>query len=348
LWWSSLLLAGVAISWMTGLVVARVFRDRSDARQARDRTTVQRAFQAIMYRRRQAALRLYALRHRPRLMAETLLETLAFVRGAEREELISALVGLDVDACLRDRLSWGSNDGRMLCAESLAAFPGDKTVITLRQLMSGPSNADLRVAVIRTLIELGASPPVAEVLATLRLCGAAESVLFLPVVRRLAIADPSSAVAALTDVSLGAGVRAALVDALGHSGDYRAIDLLRTVSTDRSELVRIAAVRALGALSHPAAETLVVAAFEDSVWEVRAAACEAAARIGLPHSIPALVLRLADPIWSVRFQAADSLTAMGDAGLRSLRLAAQSNVDNARRAASMALAEKGIRDIAEA
>ncbi len=333
---------------MTGLVVARVFRDRSDARRARDRTTVHRAFQAIMYGRRQPALRLYALRHRPRLMAETLLETLALVRGAEREELISALVGLHVDERLRDRLSWGSKDGRMLCAESLAAFPSDETVFTLRQLMNRPKNAGLRLGIIRTLIALEAAPPVAEVLATLRVCGPAESVLYLPLVRRLAIADPSGAVAALADDNLGAAVRAVLVDAIGQSGDYGSIALLRTVSTDRSELVRVAAVRALGAFGHPAAETPIVAAFEDSVWEVRAAACEAAARIGLLHSIPALVMRLSDPVWSVRFQAADALTAMGDEGVRSLRLAAQSSVDNARRAASMALAEKGIRDVAEA
>ena len=104
----------------------------------------------------------------------------------------------------------------------------------------------------------------------------------------------------------------------------------------------MAAISALGVLAHPAGGETVTAALDDADWEVRAAACEAVARMGIRKAIPDLVMRLADGVWWVRFKAAEALTRMGPVGIEGLRLAAGTGDDVVRRAAALALAEKGL------
>jgi HEAT repeat protein len=106
--------------------------------------------------------------------------------------------------------------------------------------------------------------------------------------------------------------------------------------------LRIACIRALGVLAHPAAEPAVIAGLSDQAWEVRAASAEAAGRIGLVSAAPLLVQALADGVWWVRFRSGEALSALGEKGVASLRLAAGVDQDVVRRAASLALAERGV------
>ena len=342
LWWSSLLLAAIALAWMIGLIVAKLLRDARDSQRRVDRQTLSAAYLAIMAGVADASTRLEPYQHRNRLLAETLLEVLGLVRGGERERLITTLVEAGVDDRFRARLSRGSRTGRLAVVEALSAFPSDETRRALRALYGKSRNAELRIATVRTLIAIG-DPPRAQDLLT-GLVGRAEedSLLYTPVLRQLAIDAPDDALSAMAVPTLSVAARAVLLDALGGCGDYRALPVLSAMAGAPDTILRVAAVRALGTMGHPSTTKTIAAAFGDDAWDVRAEAAVAASKIGAVGLLPFLVAGLQDPVWWVRFRAADTLGRMGGTGLQALKLAATSPVEVARRSASLALAERGL------
>ncbi|HZV83376.1 MAG TPA: HEAT repeat domain-containing protein [Brevundimonas sp.] len=342
LWWSSLAMAAVALLWMSTLVAARVRRSRKDERRAQERRLVQLACLEIAAGTGDAVASLRPVRGRARLLAESLIEFLAIVRGAERERLVSAFKAMAIDETFRQRLFRGGKAGRIASAEVLSVFPDPASVAALNRLLKTNRDPEVRVAAVKSLIELDAPPSILQLIDDIRRQGVSESLLYLPLIRRLAVDQADAALAALADARLAAGVRALLAGAVAAAGDYRAIEPLSQAAKSGGHGLRMAAVSALGVLAHPAAEATIVEALDDGDWEVRAAACEAAARMNVRGAIPALVMRLADPVWWVRFQAAEALTQMGPAGIAGLRLAAGAAVDTVRRAAALALAEKGL------
>lgn len=342
LWWSSLVFAAAALVWMTGLILARLLRERADRKRTVDQGHVRGLFLAIMGGDAEAELRLKPFCRRARLMAETLLEVLGLVRGAERERLIECLARLGVADHLRRRLYRGSKAGRIAAVEALAAFPDVATVAELRSALDGSRGGDFRVAVLTALLDMEAAPPLKDILKEVADRGLQESLLYEPVIRRAAAASPLEALDVFILARAPPATRAVLADALGASGDYRAVQpLSRTAAAPELEL-RIASVRGLGLLGHPAAEEAVINAFSDPAWEVRSAACEAAGRIGLVQAASLLVHALADPAWWVRFRAGEALTALGEKGIAGLRMAVAIDQDVVRRAASLALAERGV------
>src|SRR5690242_11189276 len=91
IWSVSLVLAAAAVVWMACLIIARMLRGRAEARREADRRLIQGAFLDILAGSGDAVGRLRGVRSRARVMAESLLDVIALVRGAERERLISAL-----------------------------------------------------------------------------------------------------------------------------------------------------------------------------------------------------------------------------------------------------------------
>jgi HEAT repeat protein len=327
---------------MASLIVARLVRERSDRTRAADREAVIAAYMAIMSGAGDATARLKPYQRRARLLAETLLELLALVRGAERDRLVSGLQGLHIDDRFRSRLSQGSQIGRLAAAEALEVFPGADTRRALSRLYRSVRDPELRIAAIRGLIEIGAAPSIDTVLRNLEHRDQADSPLYGPVLRRLVADAPDDALTAFGRTDFTPPACAALADALGASGDYRAVGLLMLHVSAPNPLVRAASVRALGMLGHPAAEVAITSAFLDRQWEVRSEACEAAGRIGVAKLVPLLVDRLADEEWWVRFRAAEALAALGLDGIERLRTASRSGIDIVQRSASMALAERGL------
>lgn len=335
-------MAALALTWMSGLVLARVLRARSDARRGADRARVRAACLDIVQGSGDAAFRLRPFQRRARLMSETLLEFLAIVRGGEQDALVSAYRSLNIDDRMRARLSRGGKPGRLAAAEAIAAFPGPETIAALERIVRKHRDAEIRITAIKSLIDLDAPPTLRDLLSDMRTQGVSDSLLYLPVVQRMTKLDPDQALELFTDGAVDPAARALIADALGRSGDYRAVLPLCDAASDPNRALRLSAVRGLGVLAHPAASDAIVRALEDPEWEVRSAACEAAGRIGLTAALPALVRCLADEVWWVRFQAGEAMTGMGQMGVQSLRLAAGADVDVVRRAASMALAEKGM------
>lgn len=342
IWLSSVALAAVALIWMSGLIVARVLRERGEVRRRRDLHLIQHAFLDIMSGSGDAVGRLQGVRRRARLMAEALLDVIAMVRGAERERLISALRAFGVDDTFCRRLFRGSVAGRMVAAEALSIFPGDSIRTSLRRALAGARAGELRVGLMRSMIEIGAPPGLHEVLGDLRGRRASDSLLYLPLIARLVADDTRTALQAFGDPQVTGDARVILAEALGSSGDYRVLQPLCMAARAPDSELRIAAIRGLAALGHPAAEPAILAGLSDDVWMVRSAACEAAGRIGLHSAIPRLETQLDDPVWWVRFRAGEALADQGEVGQSRLRALAASGGDLSRRTASMVLAERGL------
>ena len=346
LWWSSLVFAAAALAWMAGLIMARLLRERADRKRAAGQASVRALFLAIMGGDAEAELRLKPYCRRARLMAEALLEVLGLVGGAERDRLIECLSRLGVADRMRLRLDRGSKAGRIAAAEALAAFPDVATVDALRSALGRAREGDFRVAVLTALLDMEAAPPLQDILKDIADRGLQDSLLYEPVIRRAAAASPLEALDVFILSGAPSATQAVLADALGASGDYRAVEPLSRAAAAPELELRIASVRALGLLGHPAAEEAVTTAFSDSEWEVRSAACEAAGRIGLVQAAPSLVAALGDSAWWVRFRAGEALAALGDKGIAGLRMAVGIDQDVVRRAASLALAERGLAEAA--
>ena len=342
LWWMSIALAATALVWMSALIIGRLFREQRIARRVRDRDRACDAFLDVMNGSGDALGRLSGVDHRARLMGEALLELLAMVRGVERDRLITALRSINMDDRWRRRLFRGRIAGRMVAAEVLSIFPSPETVSALRQALAATRSGNLRVALMRSLIELDAAPPLAQVLQDISRSRGSESLLYLPLMGRLVNADTRAALRAFGDPETPPRARVILAEALGASGDFGALEPLCITTRAPDIELRIASVRGLAAMGHPAAEARILAALEDPVWMVRSAACEAAGRIGLMAAVPLLIAQLSDPVWWVRFRAGEALSALGPAGLRGLRAAVVGPGDIPRRAASLALAERGL------
>ncbi|HEX8471289.1 MAG TPA: HEAT repeat domain-containing protein [Brevundimonas sp.] len=342
IWWTSLVLAGIAFSWMMGLIVARLFRENSEARRIADQQTLSAAYLMIMSGAGEAGTLLEPFRKRSRLLAESLLEVLSLVRGVERERLIASLIDAGVADRLRSRLTRGSRTGRLAAAEALSAFPSMATRTALRALHRRSTDTEIRIASVRTLIDIGDPPNATELVADLEGKGYSESLLYAPVLRRLAVDAPDDALETLTLPGLGMAARAVMIEAVGASGDYRALPALSLMAAGPEPGLRMSALRALGALAHPGSAETIVGALGDEAWDVRAEAAMAAGRIGGPALVQALTPLLDDPVWWVRFRAAESMSKMGGSGIEALRYAATSQVDVTRRSASLALAEQGL------
>ena len=342
LWWSSLLLVGIALAWMAGLIIARLFRENSEARRQADRQSLSIAYLAIMAGAEEATEKLRPFEHRGRLLAETLLEVLGLVRGIERDRLIASLIQAGMDERLRSRLTRGSRTGRLAAVEALSAFPSDTTRTELRALQKATGDAEIRIATVRTLIDIGDPPRVQDLLADLAGWSDKDSLLYAPILRQLVIKAPDDALAVLAIPDLRVSARAVMIDAVGASGDYRALPTLSTLAADPEPVLRMAAVRALGSLAHPGAADTIACTLGDDAWDVRAEAATAAGKIGTATLTPPLVALLDDPVWWVRFRAADALARMGSRGVEALRIATTSPSDVTRRSAALALAERGI------
>jgi HEAT repeat protein len=341
LWWSSLLLAGLALLWLLGLICVRLVREGADARRRTARQAIRRVYLAVMTGAGEPEDLLKPYQTRSRLLAETLLELQGLVRGAERERLIEALRRAGVEQQLRSRLTRGSRIGRLAAVEALSAFPSDAVCSDLWALHCRSENAELRVATLRTLIAIGARPRIQDLIYYLQTEAEGASLQYAPVLRQLTLEDPEDALNALALAGLPVAAQAITIEALGASGHDRAMPVLCEMSKARDPVLRMAAVRALGSLAHPGVKSAVGAALSDDAWEVRAEAATAASLIGGKDLIKSLVIQLEDPVWWVRLRAADALTRLGAGGLEALRAAVSSPLEATRRSASLALAGFG-------
>ncbi len=340
-WGSSLVLAAAALIWMSALIVGRVLRTRRDAARDKDRVAVRDACLAVLARGPEAAPELVALAHRPRLIAEVLMDFVSLVRGSEFSDLVATCQQTGIDEALRKRVFQGSRAGRMAAIEALALFPARETVEALNRVLDRVRDNEVCMAALRTLVELGQAPPLQYLVWAFSSAPVASQDHVL-ITRRAIEQQPDVALELLNQPGQPARARILLADGLGAAGDYRAIGPLGELSQDPDQAVRTEAIRSLGLLGHPASMPILIKALTDSHWGVRAVACEACARIGGSESVRPMTQLLGDPVWWVRFEATEALFRLGPVGMEALIQSTGSDDDRIRRMASLALQERAI------
>jgi FOG: HEAT repeat len=339
LWFTSLFLAAISLCWMAGLIIARVLRTRRDAARDADRVIVRDGCLAVMAQGVEAAPKLLAMKHRPRLIAEVLMDFVSLVRGTEFSDLITVCRQTGIDVTLRNRLFKGSRAGRLAATEALALFPGPETEAALNRVLDRSRDSEVCLAALRTLAELGKAPPLQFLIWAFSNTPVASTDHVL-ITRKAIEQQPDMALELLQRKDQRARALILLADGLGSVGDYRAIGPIGTLYENEDPAVRTEAVRALGLLGHPASVPVVLRALADAQWEVRVAASEAAERIGGGELVSPLAELLADPVWWVRFKAGEALGRMGPAGEAALQQIVNTVDDVTRNVAVLALKEK--------
>lgn len=339
IWITALVMIGLALCWMSGLILMRLVHARAAARRAKDRAAVVTGLSAILQGDLAGADLLAPYGDRARLMAEALLEFQALVRGSEQEQLLEVLRRKGLVEILAQRLRRGSLAGRLASLEALAALGGEEALAAMRRAASD-AGPEMRMAAIKGLADSGAPPSVGRLLDYAVSGELPASRLYAEVLRKVVGADPQAAAAALARTDLPPSLRGLLLEALGRAGDYAILPSLIEAADSPEVEVRIAAIRALGALQHPAGEAAISRAVADEQWIVRSAAAEAAGASGFERLGEALDHLLGDPEWWVRFRAGEALLKLGREGVERLRAAAASERPLAQRAAELALAER--------
>lgn len=275
-------------------------------------------------------------------LVELSTELIQLVRGSDREAFVARAEQLGVPRLLRKRLGKGSPRVRVAAAEALAQFPGDESLDELTDALSDPT-PDVRLSAALSLAQLGHAPPVRELIAKLGIGTREKSRLVVALFREIGRSRRNEIEELLVLPDVPAGAKAAAIESLAASGDYRMVPTVNQIvldaPQDSPELPRY--LRALADFAHPAAEPAIRKSFASPNWEARAAAARAAGRIGLRDLGSELKDLLSDPEWWVRFRAAEALAALGEPGVALLRQATTEE-EPARTAAARTIAEKGL------
>jgi HEAT repeat protein len=252
------------------------------------------------------------------LMAEVVRDLASLVRGRERTRLMGALQSLGVDRALRTLLRRGPTNQRVLAAEALVFFPAEETTAALLYATRHDKHR-VRLSALRSAIELGQAPPIGEMLDSV--IGGAElaSLLFSDLLQRAVRTQVDNAVAAVARTDLPHPVRIMLLQALGASGDPRALKPLRAAARSPDAEIRAGALGALGVLGHPGAAQVVGEALDDSDWRVRLKAIECVRRVGLIEFFAQVMSCADDEVWWVRYRAGQTLMSLAENDVANLK-----------------------------
>ena len=337
IWTLSIVIGLIALAIMVVLVTARVFHDRRHARDAILRRNLMTSLIHFGENGDRLALMATLRETPPAIVADSGFEFLSLLRGAERHEIekVFAETGLPDFVC--GRLRKGNEAERIHSAEMLTAFPGTASVSSLLEAL-GDRLREVRIAAAISLSILGALPPLRTVLERIGPKGL-RSRRLIDLFESLPADRADELLANALEPNGPPFVRAAAIEALSLSGDYRFMGAMEDLARDPSPEVAASALRALGRSGHPAAAETVLSALESTDWEVRREAAEAAGRIGIVEAIEPLTSLLGDGEWAVRYAAGKSLREIGTAGLEALQQAAIGETSRSQRTASLILSE---------
>lgn len=337
IWMVSIVIGMIALAIMVVLVVRRVFHER---RRARDEILRRKLVTALIRfsedSERQALIAV--LKETPAaIVADSGFEFLSLLRGDERRRIEEAFAETGLPDFVRRRLRRGNEAERIHSAEILTAFPGTASVDALLEAL-GDRSRELRIAAAISLNALGALPPLQTVLERIGPEGL-RSKRLIDLFESLPADRGQELLANALKTDGPPFIRAAAIEALSHSEDYRFLSALDDLARDPSPEVAAAALRSLGRSGHPAASSTVLAALSSADWEVRREAAEAAGRIGIPEAVKPLTSLLDDGEWAVRYAAGKSLRDIGAAGTEALQRAATQESSRSQRTASLILSE---------
>jgi HEAT repeat protein len=334
LWTMTTALMSFSLATMTALIGARVLRKQQRARRAARRAAVLPELVHRIGGLNEGPLDLGGLESDAFLMAEVVRDLAGLVRGNERTRLMEALRSLGVDDALRKLLAKGWTNQRVLAAEALVFFPSDETYAALLKA-SRRETERVRLSALRSAIELGRAPPVGEMLDAVIGGSERASLLFSDLLQRATRTQIEGAIAALARTDLPRQVRIMVLQALGASGDERALSPLCAAVRSLDAEIRAGALGALSLLGHPGAAEVVTDGIVDPDWRVRLKAIECVRRLGLTDFFAPVMACANDEVWWVRYRAGQTLMSLAEQDVAKLKSFAKSAAQQSREFAAL-------------
>lgn len=338
IWTTSIVLGIVSILIMVVLVLLRILNEWRARRALAQRRRVLSALIQFTDDDDQSALKA-AIGSMPKaVVTDAGFEFLELLRGEEREAIEATFSEISLPDYIRRRLRRGNEAERIYATEMLAAFPGPETIRALEAALAKDRAREVRIAAAIALSSLGDLPPLDVILSRIGPRGQ-RSRRLIDLFQSLPHERAGELAVYAAQEHCPAFIRAAAVDALSMSGDYRFLPLFEQLSGSVAPELAAAAIRALGRCGHPATSVTLMAAMDSPDWQIRAEAVEAAGRIGLDTAVERLCGLLADGEWAVRYAAGKALKALGPAGIEALHRIAEDEGSRSQRTASMVLTE---------
>jgi HEAT repeat protein len=318
-WLVAIGLMSFSLATMTALICARVVREHQKTRRAARRAIVlPELVHHVGGLVGDETLDLHGLEKDAVLMAEVVRDLAGLVLGPERQRLMEALQALKVDQTLRRLLRAGSVVHRVLAAEALIFFPGEETYTGLLRAVRR-DDPRVRLAALRTVIELGRAPPVNEMLDAVIGGSERASLLFSDLLQRATRTQIDGAIEALKRKDLPVPVRVMVMQALGATRDKRAFPALKAATKARDPEIRAGALGSLAALGHTSTHKLVADALVDEDWRVRLKAIECVRKLGLTEFFARVMVLSNDEVWWVRYRAGQTLMSLADDDIAKLK-----------------------------
>ena len=299
-----------------------------------------------------------------KLIVATFGELLPRLKGDYVNDVVALMRELGIQETagknIRSRKWW-----RRAEAAAILGYFRDPTVVSALEDALDDSIIHVRLEAARSLARQNAVSSVAGLVARLSVVDPSHSLAVREVFRSLGKKAAPGLIAVIeSDVPDGTKIVAA--DALGYIGDPRAVKALLTVfdgkstdddpsstsvkrgfgdtpqATHRNITLQMTVLQALSRLYSDDSIRAIIAALNDSIWEIRACACECLGEMDVRAAIPKLEYLLGDNHWWVRYYAATALFKMGQAGVTSLKGAAQGLSSRAKEIAESILLEKGV------
>lgn len=337
IWTLSIVIGLVALAIMVVLVALRVFHDRQHARDTHLRRRLTTSLIRFSADGDRQSLMTVLAEIPAAIVTDAGFEFLSLLRGDERDRIEQVFAQTGLPDFVRSRLRNGDEAERIHSAEILTAFPDSASATCLLDAL-GDRSREVRLAAAISLNALGALPPLQTVLDKIGPKGL-RSRRLIDLFESLPADRGDELLANALKVDGAPFVRAAAIEALSLSGDYRFLGAMDQLARDPSPEVAASAVRALGRSGHPAASGTVLAALGSTDWEVRREAAEAAGRIGIAEAVEPLTSLLGDGEWAVRYAAGKSLRQIGTAGMEALQRTAMEVTSRSQRTASLILSE---------
>lgn len=337
-WSTSIFLSLASIAVVVILILRRLVIQRRAATHERMRQGLLKALISFSQYRDRAALKQAILSVPPDVALKAGFEFLSLLRGEEHDEVIATFIECGLSAQVERQLTKGNGAARIDAAEMLAALRPENAVPVLLATLDNDRAREVRIAAAIALCDLGALPPLDVALRKIGIAGQ-RSRRLVELFRRLSAERTDELKAQVDRSDLTPFVRAAVIDALARTGDFRQADFFARAAKDLSPEVASAAVRAIGRTGHPAAAAILTGAMESGDWGVRYAAAEAAGQLGFSALAAPLAALLDDSEWTVRYAAAKAMRAMAPEGDRILREIAATQSSRSQRTASLILAE---------
>ncbi len=231
---------------------------------------------------------------------------LLLLRGGDRDRLIQ-LAEIDglLKVTLRQTKAWRAAR-RIDAIRTLQQFGGEAAIARMRHVLGNDRHRIVRLNAAFALASFGRLPPPRETIQLLDMPKRRPTRLDIAILRAMA-PDYAEHLVRLLDEELPHSRRAAIVDALGWSGDQSVLLTLEQASKFEDIEVRCAALRAGAKLGHHSVAEWVVEALSDDDPNVRVQAVNSASALGLVQAVPLLQSMVEDRELWVRLRAAEAL-----------------------------------------